>query len=165
MNRLTAWLNDDRTPRWQVLVAAALTVLASWWVSYDVSRREVNAQIQIQRQEFRQSQISELRSSAQDFNVAAGAYVASILDGGDVTSTRQQLMQSIQKQHAAVELAKTDFSIETQKPAEVYQKRLVELSVVVQSVNKILDMRPFWEKISDVLVARDEFLVSLAAGK
>ena len=162
MNRVYAWLFSEKSPRYFMLVTSVATFFASWWIADVAANKEVKAQIEIQKEQFKRSLIDDLRTTSRDFNVLAGAYVSSILDAGDVNDSRRQLMQSIQLQHSSVELSKIDFSPATRKKAELYQAKLVELSSIIQNVDEVLEMRPFWEKMSDVLVARDEFLISLA---
>lgn len=162
MSKVGEWL---QSLSWGALAGHALSIAIAGAVAYYVAQMEVGAQIELQREQFQRSQLSELRAAAQDFNVSGGTYVSSILDNGDVVAARQQLMQSIQRQHAAVDLSEPDFSPEVRKLADDYQTQLVELATIVQAVSEIREMRVFWEKMSDVLVARDAFLVSLAADK
>jgi hypothetical protein len=65
------------------------------------------------------------------------------------------------EQYATVDLSEELFSSETREAASAYKQALAKFNSTLATTDTILEMRPFWESASDVLVARDRLILSL----
>lgn len=160
-----AWLKSQGSPRWQIISGGIILFLSnaafSIWMQYS---NESAANDRAAKQEIL-NRLAEMRLAAMDFQTYAGAYVGAVLEGGDINSNEKTLIESIMRQHTAVELSKGLYSQETVASAARYQAALAKFNSIVPKSSSVLEMAPFWEAASEVLLARDEFFRSLEKQK
>ncbi|WP_188790825.1 hypothetical protein [Salipiger pallidus] len=111
------------------------------------------------RTELLKERSQEVRNAAYDFQTFAAAYVSAVIEDEDgVHEARRRLMDNVLSQHSTVEMAQGVFSKDVVSAAAGYKSALLEFSTALADANTILEMRPFWEAASDVLVERQKLM-------
>lgn len=114
-----------------------------------------NAEIESRFEE----RLDDIRISAVDFQTYTAAYVSAVLEErSQVSEAKQRLLDNIVEQDAKVQFMQPLLSDNEKEAANEYRRALLELSNLIPVSDDVLEMAPFWEATSDVLVARNDFL-------
>jgi hypothetical protein len=170
MSRIWNSLFSDGTSKAWVIFTALLTFAANGGVTlYLVNRSESHNESMIQEQLAHSLQAAEkaefnersreIRASAEDFSTYAAAYVSAVVEAPDgIPVARKRLTENVIKQLSTVSMGSSIFHGDVAKAAEEYENALYEFREALIHADSVMEMRPFWESASDVLVARDRLL-------
>ncbi len=156
-----SWFCDQSVPRWQMLSGATMLLFANSGVSYWIQTRDYSASVEMAAQQEVRGRMTEVRLVALDFQTYAANYVGSVVAGKDLSVAEKSLIENVMRQHSAVELSKGVYTDETLALADEYQRALATFNAVVPRSDDVVEMGPFWQAASMVLVTRDAFLMSL----
>ncbi|MCF7725739.1 hypothetical protein [Sulfitobacter sp. M22] len=170
MSKVKEWWFGDRSSNGLVLGGAILLFLLNGLVSWLlISQSEAHSE-KLLEQQFdqalemaKQSEVNarskEIRDAAADFSTFAAAYVTAVIDSPqDVSVAKRRLTENVLRQLSTVTMTGNVFSNEIRNAAEEYKGALFAFTDALTDADSILEMRPFWESASDVLVSRDYLL-------
>jgi hypothetical protein len=170
MSAFKEWWSGNGNPNGLGLLGAAFVLIANVVITYlMVSRSEEHAE-ELLKQQFSQTRemaqkaevsarSKEIRDAASDFSTFAAAYVTAVLDApSEVPLAKRRLTDNVLKQLSTVTMSGGVFPNDIQDAAKSYKLALYDFSDALSDADTVLKMRPFWERASDVLVAREELL-------
>lgn len=161
MMNVREFLESKEVPRWQVIVFGAFVLFAGWGQNYYFYHKTLqDNQISTEQQRI-ETRIQKIQRHAIDFQTYAGAFVSSVLDGGDVASARSTLIGNILSQDAAVDVSSRIFDEQTMLAVSSYREALRGMKDAIGQVDGVVSMGVFWEAASNLLVARNSLLDAL----
>lgn len=156
MEKLTSWLKSEKTPRWWLIIAVLIPVLGLAGTQYFFWNLDQNHE----KVKVLERKIDKLQNSSVDFQAFVAAYANAIMEQSDkIEEAHARLLENINRQDAQLRyLSQNLDSAEIKIAARQYHQALVNLSDVIPKSKSVLTMAEFWNAISDVLIARDEYL-------
>jgi hypothetical protein len=116
------------------------------------------------RDEAKHQAISHFELEADAFGPFATVFVLGLSRDNKVDPQAfERLSSNIVSQKTALDALQWRLSPDLLKKAQAYEKALLAVNAVLGKVTSVEDMREFWERTSDLLVIRQDFLPRLEA--
>lgn len=164
MNRFKDFFTSDHNPRWQMLLAGAVVILAAWGQNYYFHIQQINREDRIATQQQIGEKSAEIRQHSVDFQTYAGAFVSSVLDSTpEINERRTALIGNIIAQDTAIDVSAYILGSEVEPQIEEYRLTLRNMKTAVEQVSDVVSMGQFWAAASDLLAARNDLLQALEA--
>ena len=147
------WMQEDRFPRWWVIVGALASIAITQGIDLYKSR------LSDERQQF-----EELRSSTTELQVLLAAYVDAVLDAENsrIQSSQDRLREELISQQREIDLGLDRFSAKQAEAALRYRDAMAALNLMLPESEDFEAMGRFWVSAAELIETRDNFLLSMS---
>jgi len=156
LSRIWAGLSGTELKLWHMIIALAINLFAA---PYVLQLYNSNFEKEKYRTEQVRKQFDELGSLSREFEILSSYYVHSLLERKQVDEGAQkELLRNISEQSAFAESLQLKNQKISAKKIKAYRDSLSAMRTVLPKTKSVLEMAPFWEAASKVLVSKREVL-------
>ena len=163
MSRFLDFLKSDHVPRWQMIAVGVIAFLASAGLNEINYWRSYYDDVASSAQERVEAKLDAIERQSGEFQTFAGAFVSAVIENkGNIENRREDLIDNILAQDAAIDVSFTVFNQKTMESAKAYRVELRRMRDAVSEVRDMDSMDNFWQSAADLLIARNKLLKDMS---